>query len=503
MSTRFGKTRVKRGLVHFLFGKVVSALAGLLAMVFVVRGLSVPDFATYSVLIALIEMFSAVSGLGLAHVVLRYVPELYATHRPTSLRSVILSTLGIRTSVLTGALLIAYGLAQPLAEVLKLQEVLPAFKLFLLVVALRSSSHFLLQVLESTLHQGIAQMAFSASAVGRCIGMLWLLLSGEVTLLQVIALEALCDGFACCSLMLGINAVLRSVAKDKDSHIGDKVWWPNHRKTIAKFAAAAFLQHLATLPFGGSTNRLVGCVMFGDRVMATFGFAQSLYEYFKRYLPTQLLVGLIRPIVVARFSVNRNFAAVARLCDQALLANLVFLLGAVAVLSVAGIELLTAVSAGKYGAESVWLLIAMLIFLGLETQRLILEVLTQTVESYGLMISSNLFLSASVSVGIAGYPLVGALSFPVANALALLLANFWLIKKLKGLGYDYKHEWRGSVVAIKLFCVAVAAGSLSKWLGANWIVSGGITIVVYTALVAKFLLSDSLSFIKTLVGESD
>lgn len=500
MSTRFGKARVKRGLVHFLVGKVVSALAGLLAMVLVVRGLSVPEFAGYSVLIALVEVFTAVSGLGLAHVVLRYVPELYATHRPASLRSVVLTTLGLRTSVLMVALLLAYALSQPLAHMFKLDDVLPAFELFLVVVALRSSSHFLSQILESTLHQGISQMAFSASAIGRCIGMLWLLQSGDVNLLHVVALEALCDGLACCLLATGITVVLRSVTRDKDTHSDDIAWWPTQRGSIAKFATTAYLQHLATLPFGGNTNRLVGGVLFGDNVMATFGFAQSLYEYFKRYLPTQLLVGLIRPVVIARFSVRRDFTEAARLCDQAFHVNLVFLLGAIAIFYVVGIELLTLVSAGKYGSESVWLLIAMLVLLALETQRLILEMLTQTVESYGLMIPSNLFLSASVLLGIAAYPLMGAISFPVANALALGWANFWLLSRLRALGYVYRHEWRGTVITFLVFCVAVAIGSLSKWMGVNWLGAGCITALVYTALFAKFLLQNSISFGHALVG---
>jgi hypothetical protein len=501
ISIRFGKARVKRGLIHFLVGKTISALAGLLAMVFVVRGLSIADFAAYSVLIALVEVFTAVSGLGLAHVVLRYVPELYATHRSASLRSVILSTLGIRSSVLVAALLLAYVLVQPLAQFLKLNGVLAAFELFMLVVALRSTSHFLSQILESTLHQGISQIAFSASAIGRCIGMIWLLWTGEVTLLHVVALEAVCDGFACCMLAVGISVVLKSVARDKDSHLDDKVWWSSQRTTVAKFAVTAYLQHLATLPFGGNTNRLVGGVMFGDRIMATFGFAQSLYEYFKRYLPTQLLVGLIRPIVVARFSVNRNFSAAARLCDQALHVNLVFLSGAIAVLSISGIELLTLMSAGKYGVESVWLLISMLILLCLETQRLIIEVLTQTVERYGLMIPSNLFLSASVLVGIAGYPFIGALSFPIANALALLIANCWLLQKLKSLGFSYTHEWRRSGIVFNILCISIAAGLISKWLELNWIFTLFITVGVYVSLFIKYLMSDSISFIKSLVGK--
>ncbi|MYN18433.1 AAA family ATPase, partial [Rugamonas sp. FT107W] len=40
------------------------------------RLLPVDQFASYSVLVALVETLTAVSGLGLAHALLRYVPEL-------------------------------------------------------------------------------------------------------------------------------------------------------------------------------------------------------------------------------------------------------------------------------------------------------------------------------------------------------------------------------------------------------------------------------------------
>ncbi len=502
MSGRYGKERVKRGLLHFALGKVVSAVAGLLAMVLVVRGLSVPEFANYSVLIALVEVFAAISGLGLVHVVLRYVPELYATHRPTALRSVILATLGLRTGVLLALLLLAYALSQPLAHLIKVDTALPAFKLFLLVVAFRSSSNFLLQILESTLHQGFSQTAFSLAAIGRCLGMLWLLHDGGVSLIDVIALEAICEAFACGVLLVGIGTVLWPVGGEQNLQHDDRNWWSSQRGTVAKFAVTAYLQHLATLPFGGNTNRLVGGVMFGDRVMASFGFAQSICEYFKRYLPTQLLLGLIRPIVVARYSVSRNFSSAATLCDQALHINLVFLFGAVAVLLVAGDELLSLISAGKYGAESVWLLIAMLVLLGLETQRLIIEVLTQSVKHYELMIPSNLFLSASVLLGIAFYPVMGAVAFPIANGLALLCANYWLIGRLANLGYDYSHAWRGTGILCMMFLASVSAGFVSKWLGASWGVVSLITGAIYSGLFARYILHDSILFARELVGKT-
>ena len=503
MSQRFGNTQVKRGLSAFFAGKVISGLAGLWAMVLVVRGLSVSEFAAYSVLFALVEVFTAISGLGLAHVILRYVPELYATHRPAAMRSLLGFAIGIRTSVLVACLVLAYALSDSLAPLVKLDQMLPAFKMFLLVVAFRSILHFLSQVLESTLHQTISQLAFATSAIGRCAGMLWLMQNGPIRLIDVIVLEALCDGLACLILLIGVMTVVRRAARDDQRTTDDLAWWPAHHNVIVRFAGAAYLQHLATLPFGSNTNRLVGGAMFGDKVMATFGFAQSLYEYCKRYLPTQLLIGLLRPIVVSRFVVSRNFSEAAQLCDQALHVNVVFLFGATALLCVSGPDLLIAMSAGKYGEEAAWLLIALLLLLCLESQRLVLEVLAQTVEQYAMMIPSNLLLSSSVLLGIAAYPLMGSIAFPIANACAVVWANVWVISRLRRAGHSYHHDWSGTAIAVVLASAAACVGIVATLLDAGWILAGCATVATYAILCAQFLLGRSKAFVQALVGKAE
>jgi O-antigen/teichoic acid export membrane protein len=498
--TAFGQARIRKGLRHFLVGKGVSACAGFAAMVLVVRALPVPEFAAYSVLVALVEVFTALSGMGLSHVILRYVPELYSLNRLPSLRTLVGMALGLRSLVLLMALLIAFFAASPLAVLIGLHDMLPAVKLFFLVVGLRSTSHFLSQILESTLHQGYSQLGFALAAIGRCLGMLWLLHIGAVSLINVIALEAACDLLACLVLSFGLAKVLYlTPAALPTQQRADRVA-RLARGPIARFAATAYLQHLATLPFGGNTNRLVGGAMFGDRQMASFGFALSLYDYAKRYLPTQLLIGMIRPIVVARFTQSRSFSSVATLCEQSFQVNLLVLLGGMVLLAVGGPELLGKMSAGKYGTESAILLMALLVVLILETQRLVLEVLAQTVERYDLMIASNLLLSSSVLLGIFLYPVFGVLAFPGANALALVLANFSTIRRLAKLGFQYKADGASSCRAGAVFAAAVAVGLGLKYLGVHWLVSTAVAMMMCALLFVKFQLAMVRAYTLDLVG---
>ncbi|UCV17249.1 polysaccharide biosynthesis protein [Ferribacterium limneticum] len=500
MVARFGNVRVKRGLLNFFIGKSVSAVGGLLAMVLVVHGLSIGDFATYSILVALVEVFTAVSGLGLTHVILRYVPELYASYQASALRFIVLAAFGLRSIVLVCALGVAWLFSDSIGSWIGVGNAIHALEAFLLIVALRSTNQFLSQILESMLHQGTAQTAFSLIAVGRCVGMLWLTNSNQVMLTDVIWLEVICEAGAMCVMLFGIFDSLWSKKSNGDENVDDD-WHNTNRTEVIRFATSAYLQHLATLPFGGNTNRLVGGAMFGSVMMASFGFALSLYEYAKRYLPTQLLIGLIRPIVVARYTTTRNFSVAAGLCEQSLQVNLVILTAMLAVLLVCGEELLGLISGGKYVEHSVVLLCVLLVFLGLETQRLVLEVLAQMVDHYEILIPTNLFLSLSVIGGVAGYALLGAVAFPIANLLALVIANYWTAHRLASMGFRYSHDWAGTGWSLVVFLISVLAGKLCQYAGIHWSISLLVTLMVFGLLFLKIQLKPTIRFARELIGE--
>ncbi|GAA5169786.1 polysaccharide pyruvyl transferase family protein [Viridibacterium curvum] len=483
MSSRYGSARLRRGLLHFGLGKLVSAGAGFFAMVLVVRALSVADFADYSVLVALVEVFTALAGLGISHGLLRYVPELYVKNYRIALREVVLGGLFLRTVILAAAVLLAWWLSGWSAPLIGLDNAVLAFEVYLLVVLFRVTAHALSQVLESTLHQSIVQLAFSLSALVRLVGMVWLLQGEQVGLLDVIRLEALSDFLAMMVLLVGTLKVVFEHTEEQPAVLADDAGWVRrHLRSVLRFCASGYAQHLAGLPFGGNTNRLVGSHLLDVKPMASFGFAQSLYEYIKRYLPAQLLVGLIRPVVVARYAASGDFAQVARLCDRIVQANLLLQGFIFVALGTAGRELLEAVSAGKYGVEARWTLLALMIVLTLETNRLILEVLAQTVERYALLIPSNLFLSASILPGMALVPLMGAKAMPLCNALALFAANAWVRRRLAAEGYRYETDWRGLTSGGMLIAVCAGAGFLVHQLGLHWLASIALSTSAYMGL---------------------
>lgn len=484
MSTsRYSGERLKRGLIHFVLGKGVSAIAGVAAMMLVIRELSVESFAAYSVLVALVEMLTTISGLGLVHALLRYVPELYNKHYQISLRKLILGTIGLRSSVLLLASLAAFFLANQFAPLVGLGAAITAYKAFLLVVILRSTTHFLSQILESTLHQGIVQLGFTSATIMRLIGMLYLLKTGDVQLIDVIWVEVFSDAVSFIIMLYGIIILVSD--RDADNNRDDGSWFVAHLKSITKFALAGYLQHLAITPYGGHTNRLVGGGLLSVTAMAAYGFALSLYEYIKRYMPAQLLVGLIRPVVVARYSEGRDFSVVAGLCSKVLQINMLIIFGIYAIVVVGGGEALFAISAGKYGSEAMLILSMLFLVLLLETQRQQLEILVQTVESYHFLILSNILLASSIGLAVACLPILGAVTFPVANAIGLVVANYWVQRKMRLANFHFKHDWLATVRVLIIFLISVLFGLGLKSIGLQW----------YLATTAAGLIYSTLAFI--------
>lgn len=468
MTARYGENRIRRGLMHFLSGKVISAIAGFMAMLLVIRTLSVGDFAAYSILYALVEIVTAISGFGIVHAILRYVPELYGKHYEVSLRHFILGSTVVRTTLLILLVFTFYIFSENVVIHIGLHGAVEEYKLFLVIVVLRSSTHFFSQILESTLHQGVVQIGFTIATVARLMGMVYLLSIGNVRLSDVIWIELVADGVGLLIMLLGVIWVLKSCATKDNSNVEDRQWLHIRTRQVLRFATAAYLQHLAITPYGGNANRLVGGAWLDSRAMAGYGFAQSIYEYIKRYLPAQLLLGIIRPVIVARYSKTRNFGDAVGLCNQVMHINEI-LIGGIFVILIAGSGgLVTYVSDGKYGAETVFVMAALLVVLILETWRQQLELLVQAIERYALILPSNLLLSLSVVGALLLLPFLSAVAFPVANAIGLVIANIWTQEKLRKCGYVVLHKWSVAIRVLLAVSISIGLGELLRRLGIAW-----------------------------------
>ncbi|GAB7562295.1 hypothetical protein LG202_03340 [Methylobacillus methanolivorans] len=489
--------------MHFVVGKGGTAFAGVFAALLIVRELSIEEFAQYSILIALVELLTAVSGLGLAHALLRYVPELYQKNYQSSLKKFVYSVLSIRTFVLGIALSFAYLFTDNIIGNIGLSSALAAFQVFLLTVLFRSTVLFLSQILESTLHQGAAQLAFFIAAATRVAGLIYLSYQGDVDLYSVVWLEVVSDILSFIVVIVAVNYVVAKNPNETEVAAEDSSWIRTHLKKIMNFAVVGYIQHLAILPYGGHTNRLVGGHMLSSTSMAHYGFAQTIYEYIKRYLPAQLLVGLVRPVVVARYCEHKDFSVPAKLCELVLQINYLFIAGLFVLLIVAGKEGLSLLSAGKYGSDAFSIVVALFFVLVLETQRQQLELLVQTVEKYQYLIYSNSLLSTSVIGAILFLPLFGPIAFPMANAVGLLVANAWVRYQLKAEGFAQQRDWFPIITILIISLTSIFVGEALKAANVVWYISGLSSGVVFGVLGFVLCRGIIIDFMRDFIGGYD
>lgn len=429
-TARYGRERIRTGLAHFLLGKGLSSIGGFVYLILLARYLSLDEFAAYSVLQAFVEVFTAVTGFGLTHVILRYAPELYVQHENRVFRTFVLGSFVLRVAVLTGATAVAWLSVAEWGHVFGLKDWTSVIGLYLLVVWLRVNGHFLFQILESTLHQGLGQAAMVVSVLLRVVLVGWFLGRGELTIQVVVWIEVLAEAVGLVFLLGSVSWVLIQ----GKSHVGMltwQSWWAEHHQRVLRYGIAGYLQHLAILPYGSAANRLVAGKLLDAMTLAGFGLAQSLADIIRRYLPAQLMTGLIRPVLVARYVATRNFENVASGLALVFRVNLGLLAVPAAVLLAVGPELVATLTNGKYGVEAAWLLVAMVGVLILESRRVLIDLAVQTIERNSLLVIGNVMLAASLVIAIFGVGVLGAMAIPLAAAVGLIASNAWITERLR------------------------------------------------------------------------
>lgn len=498
---RYGRDDIRRSFIHFLLGKGVSAIAGVIVLLLIARSLTVVEFATYSVLLAFVEVFTAITGLGFTHIVLRYVPELYALHLNRSLAGLVYWALLLRSLVLLAAIGVTYLAASQIAAWFGLAGWEVAFKAYLLVVGLRVTAHFSFQILESMLHQGLAQLAFTLTAVLKLALLVFAIHQHSLDLSQLIEIETVAEVLGLAVLLF---ALVRSVRQGLavSAAPGDMNWLKDNLGRMAKFGAAGYGQHLATLLYGGAPNRLLVGRLFDAPAVAAFGFAQSIIDFSRRYLPGQLLAGMVRPVLLARYASDGNYQNISKTVNLVFKTDFSFVGAGCVVFGVGGGAIVSLLSDGKYDEMASGLILAMLLVLILEALRPLVELSLQALERNRVLLFTNVFLSISILLAFPLAEIFGPFAVILANLIGMAINLVLLLAYLKSVGYELALDWGAfaRLVAGSLLGVAVGRGLL--FAGVGWGVASAIAIVAYVfvILTSRILATAEIQTLRSLRG---
>lgn len=492
-SSPYGRQKIRRSFMHFLLGKGISSIAGIAFLLLTVRYLSVEEFATYSLLLALVPILSTLSGVGLTHILMRYTPELHALHKNDVLANLVYRMLLIRSFVLFILLLAIYIFAAQVSAWFGLNEWVPVFQAYLLVVALRVTADSCVQILESMLRQGLSQFASTLTTLSKLslVLMVFGVLGNVISLDRLITIEAIAEGLGLTFLLVGIVRTLSQLTKLKPPDGGEN-WIRDNFSRMAKFGSAGYVQHVALTLYGGPANRLLAGRLFDAPMVAAYGFAQSIVDLADRYLPGKFLLGMIRPVMLARYASTRDFDALSKSINLVFKIDFSVLGAAIVLLGVAGDPISSLLSGGKYQGMAGNLILALLIVVIFEALISLIWISVEALERNRIMLIANLILSASLFLAWPLASFIGPFAMAAANLIGILVSIGLLMIYLRRLGYRLLLDWGAFSRYSFALLIALSLGHGLLNIGVVWWASAATAVLFYTALLLiSKILSDA------------
>lgn len=401
----FSVARLRSGLLHFIVGKAASAVIGIGWLLVLVRALEVADYAGYVVLLAGLEIGLLLTNAGVYPFAQRYVTEARLPSNVVKLAGLVWWSLVYRLVTLV---LLGLGMAcwpGAIADVLRAPVLVSVLPIYAGVVLAEGAIRYLELVFESLLEQGRAQIC-AVVRNGLRVLVVLLLWHGRETLSlhTVVSVELFCSTLG---LLLGVLLMQNSLGKHVHQAVFGAVPADFSLRRLWPFAAPLFLAQCATQIYSPDAIKLIVSRLLGAVEAASFGFAHAISFVLQRYLPAQLLLGLIRPMLVARqqqAGANDQLNLVGGLV---LKINLLLLLAPACVFAVAGSEFTGWLSGGRYPNSGLTLFLLTLLLI-LNGTHIVLSMLATTLENSRAVLWGTAVSIPGVFIGIALAPRLGA-----------------------------------------------------------------------------------------------
>ncbi len=455
-STPYSFVRLRASLVHFGIGQIANGLLAFTILLQIARGLPLVDYGAYVVLVAVIQISMTFSMLGLDTVAGVYVPQ-YRLHAPSgSLLRFLGALLSLRILTLTVSAVLLFALSPLWTRYLGLEAwraVLPPFAVLVLLTGL--TDYWQRSVFQPLLQQGAAQGVGLARNGTFSSLLLWASWRepGALSLLHVLQAELWAVSAA---VLAGAGFLLRIWWLERSPRPDASAWEAPPLATMIRMSGYNFASQLLYSVGDAHMVLLVAGRMLDMRSTAALGFCLGLYGQLLRYLPSQLLWGVIQPKLVAAYSRGRDFVQLNRQAMLIYKSSLFVLAPLAAFFAVSSESTLNLLSHNKYG-DAHWLALMLLATIIPASHRHVLAGLANTVERPQAGALGNLAALTTVPLGtlliLAGF---GAVGLVMALAINALLYNAIVIRTLAASGHQYRVDYPG----LLKIGVAVAATAL-------------------------------------------
>lgn len=483
-SDPFSISRARSSLYLFGAGKLISGIVGVVWMITLVRTLGIEDYGAYVILLALLEIVLLVSNGGVYAFAQRYITEGRLPKNQAFLPRLIWLSFGYRLITLALAATAVAQFALPMSAMLHQPILATVLLAYSLVFVFEGAARYLELSFESMLEQARAQTCAVFRNSLRLLGIFALTNSkGEIGILDVVYVEAVASGIG---LLLAVGIMFQSMQavqqQAKHEEVGPTKFG---RDRILSFILPAFFAQLLTQLYSQDTIKLLVSRLLGVAEAAVFGFAHAISNIILRYLPANLLSGLIRPMLVARRSNGGSDADLMAIGNLILKVNLFVLLPLAVLFAVAGREFATLLSDGKYPSAGpmLCLLTLLLILMGIHV---VLSMLAAAIEDRRAVLLGTIMSIPGVCVGIAIAPALGSIAMIIGLWISELLWCASTIWQLGKRGFSFRLAWssmaRLCAAALIAACAAICAIQLLDVSGIGLLLTSiAVIAVVYIA----------------------
>lgn len=471
-SSPYSGDNVRRGVIHYLFGRGVAGLAGFATVLLLVRYMDVQGYAGYTALSGLAMMCGVISTLGLERAIARYVPEGQMHHGADELLSFIWKTALIRLLASLSISLLIFVFWGPLTQVIdyiRLDDFPPSLALF--IVAETLFQHFS-SVFQALMLQKMLTRLLVIQWCGRLLLIVAALMADAmITLEDVLWIVAIPEIIGVVAFVCVLNYQrVRLVAGSGDDLSSEEAAWPSWGPVMT-MAMHNYGFNLLAAPPQGYFMRMLIAVTLPVEVVAAYGFFQSIAEKARQYIPMHFFFNMIEPLMMAQYLKEGDFAALSHRCQVLYKSNLLLFIPAIAWVAAAGPYIATAMTGGKFDGQS-WILLVVMLQLLIGSHVLVLQLILNALGRSSLLVRA----SSYALVGFVGFVLIASqvaeLGLLFAPLIFSLILNVLIVRALNREGYPYQPAWKmlreviavgsvvGLVVALSLDAIHPAVSHL-------------------------------------------
>lgn len=470
----FHADSVRRGLRHFVGGRIASGVLGVLWLGLLVRVLDKPQLGVYYGVLSVFEIAQTLGSLGVLSYAQRFLPTAWVSESRLPFARTVRLLFAWRLLTLLLAAAVLMPLWSWATNQLGWPAAAPGFDLVAAFLVCEGCARFFDLMFESTVSQGVSQMLGVLRNAAR-IGVVYLAMANAAPIdaAWVFRLEVI---LALAYVALGCAWTARLIRQVP----GDRPRVTVDQRRRLKFALQGYASLAIGGLIGGESVRLILSHLAGPSVLGVVGFALSLVDVMRRYMPANLFLGFVRAVLTGRAESGHSMTDTLFRIRLLMRVNAIFLIGCSAWLLVYGDSALRAFTNRDGLSEAAPYVAVLMGMLFVQSLRL-MSTLVAHVQSDNLAV---VYATAAIVVGpmlvFTTAPWIGGMGAVLA-LLAQEAAYSWvLVRRLRLRLTDLCGEMQGwlRMLGAGLAALTVGLGVQLAGDGGAFVVTGSVLFTV-------------------------